>query len=312
MPLHPAAEMMIKVTTDMGLTFTPDTTPEARRESMIALATNPAIPKPPCHAVVDRAIPGPAGDLPVRVFRPSDDTGLPLLLWFHGGGWVTGNLDTHDSVCRRLCEATGAVVVSVDYRLAPENKFPAALDDCAAAYEWALQHADEVGADRARVAIGGDSAGGNLAAVVSLVAKERSLPQPKLQLLVYPVTDYEFESPSMIDNAKGYFLEAESMRWFYDHYARGDADFADWRFSPGRADDLTGLARAVVITAEYDPLRDQGEAYGRALQQAGVAVETVRADGLIHGFFGMQDFMPPAQEPFDVAVAALRETLGTN
>jgi acetyl esterase len=312
MPLHPAAEMMIKVTTDMGLTFTPDTTPEARRESMIAMATNPAIPKPPCHNVADRTIPGSEGDIPVRVYRPSDETGLPLLLWFHGGGWVTGNLDTHDSLSRRLCEATGAVVVSVDYRLAPENKFPAALDDCVAAYEWALQHADEVGADRARIAIGGDSAGGNLAAVVSLVAKERSLPQPKLQLLVYPVTDHEFESASMIGNAKGYFLEADSMRWFYGHYARDDADFADWRFSPARASDLTGLARAVVITAEYDPLRDQGEAYGRALREAGVATEIVRADGLIHGFFGMHDFMPPAQESYDVAVAALRDSLRTD
>ncbi len=311
MPLHPSAEMMIQVTADMGLTFTPDATPEARRASMIALATNPAIPKPPCHDVADRTIPGSVGEIPVRVFRPSDETGLPLLLWFHGGGWVTGNLDTHDSVCRRLSEATGAVVVSVDYRLAPEHKFPAALDDCVAAYEWALAHADEVGADRARVAIGGDSAGGNLAAVVALVAKDREWPQPRLQLLVYPVTDYEFDSESMIDNAKGYFLEAESMRWFYNHYARGDADFADWRFSPARAADLSGLARAVVITAEYDPLRDQGEAYGRALRDAGVPTEIVRADGLIHGFFGMHDFMPPAQESYDVAVAALRETLGT-
>lgn len=311
MPLHPSAEVMIKVTTDMGLTFTPESTPEARRASMIALATNPAIPKPPCHDVADRTIPGPAGEIPVRVYRPSDDTGLPLLLWFHGGGWVTGNLDTHDSICRRLSEATGAVVVSVDYRLAPEHKFRAALDDCVAAYEWALAHADEVGADGTHLAIGGDSAGGNLAAVVSLVAKERAWPQPKLQLLVYPVTDYEFDSASMIDNAKGYFLEADSMRWFYNHYARDDADFADWRFSPARATDLSGLARAVVITAEYDPLRDQGEAYGRALHDAGVPTEMFRADGLIHGFFGMHDFMPPAQESYDAAVAALRDTLGT-
>jgi len=312
MPLHPSAELMIQVTSDAGLTFTPDVEPATRRAAMIALATNPAIPKHPVHDVGDRMIPGPAGDLPVRLFRPSETADLPVLVWFHGGGWVTGNLDTHDNLCRLLCDAADVLVVSVDYRLAPENKFPAALDDCVAAYEWVLEHAAEIGADARRVAIGGDSAGGNLAAVVALVAKDNGLAQPKLQLLVYPVTDHEFDSVSMIDNAKGYFLEAESMRWFYNHYARDDADFGDWRFSPMRARDLSGVARAVVITAEYDPLRDQGEAYASALRDAGVPTECVRADGLIHGFFGMHAFMAPAQEPFDVAVNALREALGSN
>ncbi len=188
-----------------------------------------------------------------------------MLLWFHGGGWVTGNLDTHDQLGRLLADAVGAVVVSVDYRLAPEAKFPAAADDCLAAYEWALAHADEVGADPARVAIGGDSAGGNLAAVVALDARERGLPQPKLQLLVYPVTDYELDSASMIDNAKGYFLEADTMRWFWDHYARTPADFADRACRRCAPPISSGLARAVVVTAEYDPLRDQGEAYGARL-----------------------------------------------
>jgi acetyl esterase len=245
------------------------------------------------------------------VYRPSAATGLPLLLWFHGGGWVTGNLDTHDQLGRLLCDAVGAVVVSVDYRLAPEAKFPAAADDCLAAYEWVLEHASDVGADAGRVAIGGDSAGGNLAAVVTLDARERGLPQPKLQLLVYPVTDYEFESASMIDNAKGYFLEAESMQWFYDHYARTPSDFADPRFSPMRASDVSGLADAVVVTAEFDPLRDQGEAYGKRLQQANGSTEVVRADGLIHGFFGLHEFMPPGRDAWDVSVAALRRALGT-
>jgi acetyl esterase len=312
MALHPSAEMMVQAITDMGLTFEADADPAARRATMIAAATNPAIPKHPVHEVADRSIPGPAGAIPVRVFKPSDAPDLPVLVWFHGGGWVTGNLDTHDNVCRMLCDAASVLVVSVDYRLAPEEKFPAALDDCVAAYEWALEHAADVGGDRTRVAIGGDSAGGNLAAVVALVAKEKHLPQPKLQLLVYPVTDYEFDSGSMIDNAKGYFLEADSMRWFYNHYARDDADFDDWRLSPLRAKDLSALAPAVVITAEYDPLRDQGEAYGHALRDAGVAADMVRADGLIHGFFGMHAFMPPAQEAFDVSVRALRELLGTN
>jgi len=311
MALHPSAEMMIQVLADSGLTFTADATPGERRAAMIAVTTNSPIPKHPVYEVADRVIPGAAGDIPVRVFRPSAATGLPLLLWFHGGGWVTGNLDTHDQLGRLLADAAGAVVVSVDYRLAPEAKFPAAADDCLAAYEWALAHADEVGADASRVAIGGDSAGGNLAAVVSLDARERGLPQPKLQVLVYPVTDYEFDSAAMIDNGKGYFLEAESMRWFWDHYARTPADFDHPRFSPMRASDLSGLAPAVVITAEYDPLRDQGEAYGARLRDAKVPTEVVRADGLIHGFFGMHDFMPPGRDAWDVVVTELRNALGT-
>jgi acetyl esterase len=311
MALHSSAEMMIQVLADSGLTFTAEATPEDRRAAMIAATTNPLFPKHPVHDVIDRTIPGPAGEIPVRVFRPSAATGLPLLLWFHGGGWVTGNLDTHDQLGRLLADEVGAVVVSVDYRLAPEAKFPAAADDCLAAYEWALEHAADVGADAGRIAIGGDSAGGNLAAVVALDARERQLPQPKLQLLVYPVTDYEFESAAMIDNAKGYFLEAESMRWFWDHYARTPADFVDPRFSPMRAADVSGLARAVVITAEFDPLRDQGEAYAARLHDAKVPTEVVRADGLIHGFFGMHEFMPPGRDAWEVSVTALRDALGT-
>jgi acetyl esterase len=311
MALHSSAEMMIQLLTDAGMTFTADATPESRRAVMIAATTNPAFPKHPVHEVTDRTIPGPAGAIPVRVFRPSAAPGLPVILWFHGGGWVTGNLDTHDQLGRLLADHSGAVVVSVDYRLAPEAKFPAAADDCLAAYEWALKHADEVGGDATRIAIGGDSAGGNLAAVVALDARHRGLPQPKLQLLVYPVTDYEFDSAAMIDNAKGYFLEAEGMLWFWEHYARTAADYDDPRFSPLRASDLSGLAPAVVITAEFDPLRDQGEEYGKRLSNANVPTEVVRADGLIHGFFGMHAFMPPGRAAWDVSVAALRSSLGT-
>lgn len=311
MPLHESAVVMLQMLDAAGLSFAgEETTPAQRRAAMIAATTNPAFPKHPVHDVADRSIPGPDGDVPVRVFRPGAASGLPLLVWFHGGGWVTGNLDTHDQVCRLMCDAAGIVVLSVDYRLAPEAKFPAAADDCLAAYAWARAHAAEIGADPTRIAVGGDSAGGNLAAVVAIDAAARGIGAPALQLLVYPVTDYEFESPSMVDNAKGYFLEAETMRWFYDHYARTPDDFADPRFSPMRADDLTGLPRAVVVTAEFDPLRDQGEAYAARLRDAGVPTATVRADGLIHGFFGMHAFMPPGQEAWDVSVAALRDALG--
>ena len=161
------------------------------------------------------------------------------------------------------------------------------------------------------IAIGGDSAGGNLAAVVALLARDGEVPMPVHQLLVYPVTDYEFDSPAMVDNATGYFLEADTMRWFYDHYARTAADCADWRLSPLRVADVAGVAPATVLTAEFDPLRDQGEAYGRRLREAGVPTEIMRADGVFHGYFGMQKFLPPAKEPWDLAVRALRSSFGT-
>jgi acetyl esterase len=269
-----------------------------------------AAPPHEVHAVEDREIPGPAGPLPVRVYRPNAELMLPILVWLHGGGWVTGSLDTHDHLCRMLCDEADVMVVSVDYRLAPETKFPGAADDCVAAWKWINEHAAELGGDRHRIALGGDSAGGNLAAVVALIAREEGLPIPALQLLVYPVTDHEFDSASMIDNATGYFLLTEQMRWFFDHYASAPQDFADWRMSPLRALELSGLPAAVVITAEYDPLRDQGEAYARRLRDAGVPTQAVRAEGLFHGFFGMHTFLPPAREAWDTAIAALRAAFG--
>jgi acetyl esterase len=293
-----------------GLGLGPDATPAQARAAMDAATSNPLIPKHPVHAVDDRTIPGPAGAIPVRIYRPSDAAQLPIVVWLHGGGWVIGSLDSHDQLCRQLCDDAGALVVSVDYRLAPEAKFPAAVDDSVTAWTWINSHAAELGGDPRRVALGGDSAGGNLAAVVSLIARDEHLPPPQLQVLVYPVTDYEFESPSMIDNAKGYFLETESMQWFFDHYARTRDDFADWRLSPLRARDVSRVAPAVVVTAEYDPLRDQGEAYGKRLQDAGVTAEIVRGIGVFHGFFGMHAFMPPALPAWDVAVGALRRTFG--
>jgi acetyl esterase len=309
MPLHPAAQQMLDAMNASGLTFRPGTTPEQRRAAMSAVIVDGARIKP-VHDVEDRSAPGPAGDIPVRVYRPSADA-RPIVVWLHGGGWVTGSLETHDLTCRLLCAAVDATIVSVDYRLAPETKFPGAVDDCVAAWSWVAAHAADLGGDPGRIAVGGDSAGGNLAAVVALLARDGEVPVPAHQLLVYPVTDYEFESPAMVDNATGYFLEADTMRWFYDHYARTEADVADWRLSPLRVGDVAGVAPATVLTAEFDPLRDQGEAYGRRLQEAGVPTEIVRADGVFHGYFGMQKFLPPAQEPWDVAVHALRSSFGT-
>ena len=310
MPMHPEAEALMKLMDAAGLGYYPGSTPESMRAAMGAAAANGAFNVHPVHGVEDRLLPAADGAVPVRVYRPNAEPALPVVVWFHGGGWVTGSIETHDHLCRLLCDDTGAIVVSVDYRLAPETKFPGAVDDCVAAYAWVSEHAAELGGDRARVALGGDSAGGNLAAVVALVARDTGLPGPTVQILVYPVTDYEFESRSMIDNATGYFLEAEEMRWFFDHYARTPDDFGDWRMSPLRAPDVAGLAPAVVITAEFDPLRDQGEAYGHRLQQAGGHAQVLRGDGLFHGFFGMHPFLPPARHAWDTAIGALRATFG--
>jgi len=308
MPLHPMAEVVVNLLRDAGVGFYPDSTPESMRAAINAATGGPPVHE--VHAVEERELPGPASSIPVRVYRPSADGPLPILVWFHAGGWVIGSLDTHDDLCRQLCADAGVIVVSVDYRLAPETKFPGAADDCVAAWAWVTQHAAELGGDR-RVALGGDSAGGNLAAVVALVAREQGLPLPALQLLVYPVTDHEFESPSMVDNAKGYFLLTEEMRWFFDQYASAPTDFADWRMSPLRAPDVSGLPPAMVITAEYDPLRDQGEAYARRLREAGVPTQAERAHGLFHGFFGMHAFVPAARPAWDAAIGALRAAVGT-
>ena len=243
----------------------------------------------PVGAVEDRSIPGPAGDLPVRIYHPDlDAQTLPALVYFHGGGHVIGNLDTHDAVARNLCNGAGCIVVSVDYRLAPEHKFPAAAEDAFAAVGWCAVHGAEIGIDPRRMAVGGDSAGGNLAAVAALMARDAGGPAIRLQVLVYPVTDYACDTESYRTYSDGYgMLDAPSMRWFRDHYLRGDADRLDWRAAPLRAGDLTGLPPALVLTAQCDVLHDEGEAYARRLRAAGVEVEYRKARGLIHGFFTM-------------------------
>ena len=311
MPMHPQAQLILDAMSGFGLVIDESTDHVVIRRAIEEFAAAGRAAAEPVAHVEDRDIPGPAGEVPVRIYRPSDATPLPVLVWFHGGGWTIGSLETHDNTCRSLANGVGCVVVSVDYRLAPEHKFPAALDDCFAATEWVAANAVELGGDPERIAVGGDSAGGNLAAAISLLAREAGGPPLCFQLLVYPVTDHEFESESMRENAKGYFLELESLRWFYNHYLPAVSDGADWRFSVVRADDLSGLPAAFVLTAEFDPLRDQGEAYARALEAAGVPLEACRYDGVFHGFFGMRDLMDPAQQAFDDVTKALRRALGT-
>lgn len=260
--------------------------------------------------VDDRVVPGLEHEVPVRVYTPADAVGgdAPLLLWLHGGGWVIGDLDTADATARALANRSGAVVVSVAYRLAPEHRSPAALDDCLAALTWAVEEAALLGVNSNKVAVGGDSAGGHLAALLCHRVRDEFGPEIDFQLLVYPVTDLTLSHPSMDENAEGYFLTKETMTWFVDCYL-GDQDPKDGAISPLRAESLAGLPPALVITAEFDPLRDEGEAYAAGLREAGVAVEATRYDGQIHGFFGLAALLEDGARAVDQAGSALRRAL---
>ncbi|AXQ28324.1 alpha/beta hydrolase [Solimonas sp. K1W22B-7] len=253
----------------------------------------------------DREIAGPGGPLRLRLYYPDAPGPLPLTLFLHGGGFVACGLDTHDNICRCLAVRAQTLVVSVDYRLAPEAPFPAAVQDAVAALEWLRAHAGEIGGDAQRIAVAGDSAGGNLAAVLAQQAKVRGWPL-RHQLLLYPVTDCAEESASYAACGTGYLLTAEMMRWFRSLYLSGGGDAADPRASPLRAKDFGGLAPATIVTAEYDPLRDEGEAYALSLRLAGVPAALHRWSGQIHGFISMLGAIPAAEDTLDLAAAALR------
>ena len=265
----------------------------------------------PVREVVDRVVDGPEGDIPVRVYKAEGADPQPATVFFHGGGWTIGDIEVYDKVCRSLVAASGAAVVSVEYRLGPEHRFPAAPDDAYAATVWVAGHADELGIDATRLAVAGDSAGGNLAAVVAQMAKERGGPALVHQLLIYPATDAVGEYPSLTENGEGYFLTAADIRYFGGHYFGSPEDASDPRVSPLLADDLSGLPPATVITAEYDPLRDQGEAYADALTTAGVEVEYQLEPGLIHGFWNMKGVLDRAADSYARAGARLRAAFGT-
>ena len=269
----------------------------------------PELPEIVVHSVENLMIEGPAGAIPVRIYRPSA-LPAPVHVHFHGGGWVIGDLDTHDRDCREICVGADCIVVAVDYRLAPEYIFPAAPEDCYASLCWAAANLDNLGALPGPVSVGGDSAGGNLAAAVALMARDRNGPAIAMQLLIYPVTDAKMESQSYRDNADGYLLSRTMMSWFWDHYCPDLALRADPLASPITAEDLSGLPLALVMTAEFDPLRDEGEAYAERLMAAGVDVEVRRFDGLVHGFFSQAGIIEAAREGVDLAVKALRKAHG--
>ena len=272
-------------------------------------------------SVADRSVPTPDGDVPVRVYVPLGDVGdgsggsagstRPVLVYLHGGGWTIGSVETHDHTCRSLANGSGAVVVSVEYRLAPEHPYPAALDDCEAAVRWVADQAGELGVDPGRLAVGGDSAGGNLAAVLAQRLRDGG-PPIRFQLLIYPAVDMTLAHPSIEENAEGYFLTKNAMIWFGHNYLGGvDVDLTDALVSPLLAppEALAGLPPALVITAEYDPLRDEGEAYAAALRAAGVEATATRYDGVIHDFLHLPDVIPEGKAALDEACTALRQAL---
>jgi acetyl esterase len=256
------------------------------------------------------AIAGPGGGhLPLRLYRAAGTAAgasLPALVFFHGGGWVVGDLESYDAMCRHLANAARCAVVAVDYRLAPEHKFPAAVEDCVAATEWVATNGAALGVDAARLAVGGDSAGGNLAAVVSLLARDRGAPSLRAQLLLYPAVDFAMSHASHQRFADGHLLTLATMRWFAEAYLRGPQDAADWRASPMRAANFAGLPRAYVLTVGYDPLCDEGTAYAHRLEENGIAVEYRHIPDQIHGFLLMGKIVRAAGPALDEIAAALR------
>ena len=262
----------------------------------------------PRMASSEREIPGPGGPLRLRLYTPPGEGPFPMLAYFHGGGFVLGLNTGHDWIARGLSHNAGCIVSLVDYRLAPEAPFPAAPEDAFATLMWMVEHAAEIGGDPKRIAVAGDSAGGNLAAVVSLMARDRGTPSIDHQLLIYPVTDHSFETRSYQENAEGYLLTRDLMRWFWDHYLADAAQGRDPLASPLRASDLSQLPPATVITAEYDPLRDEGEAYAKRLLSAGTPTRLTRYSGIIHGFLTMPALFTQAQQVLDQSTRALRES----
>jgi acetyl esterase len=308
MPLDPILQMMKDNAAAAGNPSLRDGTVEEARTAYEMMAAAGGEP-PELGGTDDRTIPGPAGEIPIRVYRPKGDGPFPILLFFHGGGFTIGSIESHDPVARQLGAQAEAVVVSVDYRLAPEAKFPAAVEDCFAATEWVAANADAIGGDASRIAVCGDSAGGNLATVAAILARDAGGPPICFPALIYPTTHAGGDYPSLVENAAGPFLTADTMEWFHEQYGTPE-DAADWRRSPILHQSLTDLPPALIITAQYDPLRDEGEAYGEALRAAGNSVTVHRYETMGHVFVQLAGMIEQGREAIAEVATALKVAYG--
>ena len=307
--LHPDAQMVCDLIVASGRppieTLTP---PQARQAYLASRQVLQPDPEPVAEVAALEAV-GPAGPIPLRFYRGqgcAKASPQPALIYFHGGGWVIGDLESHDQVCRALANATSCILLAVDYRLAPEHKFPAAAEDAIAATQWIAANAGRLGIDASRLAVGGDSAGGNLAAVAAIAARDQGGPRTVFQFLVYPAADMSTEWPSAERHAEQLPLTRAAMNWFIAHYVRSAADKADWRASPLRAKSLKGLPPALIVTAGFDPLCDEGQAYAKALDAAGVPVEHELFAGQIHGFLSMGRIVADSRRLIEMAAVALK------
>ena len=313
MPVHPHCQAVLDAAAAGGTAFDTRDPIEARARYEAGTAAF-APPTPALDHVVEDMLDGPAGPLPIRVYRPRTDTvgALPVTVFFHGGGWVFGSIASHDHMARQLAHGSGSLVISVDYRLAPEHPFPAAYDDCLAATRHSLGHAGDLGGDPTRLGVAGDSAGGNLAAAVCLGLRDAGGPQPVFQLLIYPAVDLACESPSHTELGEGYLLTAQGIDSCVSAYLGADrAAVGDWRASPLKAPSLASLPPALVQTAEFDPLKDEGRAYAEALERAGVALTHTPYAGMIHGFARMGAPVNTAGAALDEGAAALKRAFNT-
>jgi acetyl esterase len=306
-PLHPQAQAVCDLVNAAGVIPPSDQRLQEVRDGFAGLVSMGAGEPEVVHALEDIDADG----VPARVYRPSPEPELPVIVYFHGGGWTIGSVDQFDAITRQIANATEAIVVAVDYRLAPEYPYPAPLDDCWRALTWVAKNAASFGGDGARLAVMGDSAGGNLAAVCALLARDAGGPDIALQVLVYPVVDSDFETSSYTANGQGHVLTLADMEWFFSCYLGEGGDRADWRISPLRAPDLHGVAPAVVITAEFDPLRDEGDAYARRLEDAGVPVVHIPYDGMIHAFFGLSAAFDASRDAIQRVSTELAQAFGT-
>ena len=311
MPLDPILKAFLDQVAQLGGPKTWQMTPAEARESFAALMQLAGPKDVPIGRVANLSIPAPHGAIAARAYAPvaSGGEALPALIFFHGGGWVIGNVDTHDGLCRILANGSGCAVISVEYRLSPEAKHPAAVDDAVAAVEWVEKNAAQLSVDPNRLAVGGDSAGGDLAAVVAQIAKEKGGPKLAFQMLLFPVTQIGEETTSLREYAENYFLERKTLDWFYGHYLPADADRKDPRISPLAAKDVSGLPPAYVMLAGFDPLHDEGLAYAEKLRAAGVAVTVADYPDMVHDFIYLQAVLPQASEALNAAATALKGAL---